>query len=209
MGAPQQGHGHDDRGGEATTVRPVAWVRRRAPDDTEPARVYNSAMRGAEVADADEALRKDVEEKPAEEFVGRERERADLAPVSIVLPPKGDGVVGHGHEPVIRDGDAVGVSREVVQDNGSGCQRVASRTPPTRGDRGIGPPRERAPQWRRERAGKVQAALRKSLPETGDEFAANTCRSTLTGRKKVGRAWIHRAPSGASPPAGTTQWTWG
>ena len=57
-----------------------------------------------------------MEEKAAKEFVGRERERADLAPVSIVLPPKGDGVVGHGDEPVIRDGDAVGVAREVVQD---------------------------------------------------------------------------------------------
>ena len=56
-----------------------------------------------------------MQEKSAQEFVGLERERADLAPVSIVLPPKGDGVVGHGDEPVIRDGDAVGVAREVVQ----------------------------------------------------------------------------------------------
>ena len=46
------------------------------------------------VADADEAFRQDVQKKPSEEFPGVERERADLAPVAIVLPPKRDRVVG-------------------------------------------------------------------------------------------------------------------
>ena len=55
----------------------------------------------AEVADADEAFREDVEEKPSQEFVGRECERSDLAPVPVVLPPKGNRVVGDGDEPVI------------------------------------------------------------------------------------------------------------
>jgi len=42
----------------------------------------------AEVADADKTLRQDVQEKPAQEFVGVEGEGANLAPVAIVLPPK-------------------------------------------------------------------------------------------------------------------------
>jgi hypothetical protein len=69
----------------------------------------------AKVANADEALRQDVEEETPEEFVDIERQRADLAPVPIVLPPERDRVVGDRNEPVIGDGDAVGVSREVVQ----------------------------------------------------------------------------------------------
>ena len=42
----------------------------------------------AEIADADEALRQDVQEKAPQEFLGVERQCADLAPVPIVLPPK-------------------------------------------------------------------------------------------------------------------------
>src|SRR4029453_14240007 len=69
----------------------------------------------AEVADADEALRQHVQEKASEKLVGVEREGADLAPMPIILPPKGDRVVGDGDESMIRDRDAVGVAREVVQ----------------------------------------------------------------------------------------------
>jgi hypothetical protein len=55
------------------------------------------------------------EKEPVEKFIGGERERADLTTVSVVLPAEGDGVVSHVEEPVIRDGDAVRVAREVVQ----------------------------------------------------------------------------------------------
>ena len=75
----------------------------------------SAAARGqeAEVADADKALRQHVQEKAPQEFVGLKRQRADLAPVPIVLPPKRDRVVGDGDDPVIGDGDAVGVPREI------------------------------------------------------------------------------------------------
>ena len=54
-------------------------------------------------------------EEAPEEFVDVERQRAHLAPVPIVLPPKRDRVVRDGDEPVIGDGDAMRVPREVVQ----------------------------------------------------------------------------------------------
>ena len=54
-------------------------------------------------------------EEATEKFVDVERQRLDLAAVAIVLPPKRDGVVRDGDEPVIGDGDAVRVPREVVQ----------------------------------------------------------------------------------------------
>ena len=116
MGAPQRGHGHDARGCPAAVPRAVGRARRPGPADTAPSCV-GAASRGeeAEIADADEALRQDVQEKAAEEFIGVERQRADLAAVAIVLPPKRDRVVGDVDEPVIRDGDAVRVPREVVQ----------------------------------------------------------------------------------------------
>ena len=69
----------------------------------------------AEVADADEAFRQDVQQEAAEKFLGGERERPHLTAVPVVLPPKRDGVVGHVDEPVVRDRDAVGVAREVVE----------------------------------------------------------------------------------------------
>ena len=127
------------RAAARSAVRRCAWARRSAGTATTPwcggdgrfgrrrrgdgeglttlGELARATARGeeAEVADADEALRQDVQEKASEKFVDVERERADLTPVAIVLPPKRDGVVGDGDEPVIRDGDAVGVSREVVQ----------------------------------------------------------------------------------------------
>jgi hypothetical protein len=59
-----------------------------------------------------------VQQEAPEEFVDVNRQGAPLTPVPIVLPPKRDGVVGDGDESVIRDGDAVSVPREVVQDVG-------------------------------------------------------------------------------------------
>jgi hypothetical protein len=65
-----------------------------------------------------------VQEKAPEKFPCLERQRADLAAVAIILPPKRDRVVGDGDEPVIRERDAVGVAREVVQDvSGTAKQR--------------------------------------------------------------------------------------
>ncbi len=153
-------------------VRPVASVRRRAPDDTERVRVYDSAGEEAEVADADEALREDVQEKSAQEFVGVERERADLAPVSIVLPPKRDGVVGDGDEPVIRDGDAVGVSREVVQALARAAEGRLRVDHPRVAIERSEPRTKGAPQWRAARgAREMTSAPAKSVAQAGDEFA--------------------------------------
>ena len=158
----------------------------------------------AKVADADEAFRQDVQEKASEEFVDVERQRADLTPVPIVLPPKRDGVVGDGDEPVIGDGDAVRVPREVVQHVGGtakgrlrvdhpglAIERSETRAKGAlRGERLRGCPESAA--------GPARNASRK--PATS--FPRKTCRSTFTGRKKRGRAWIHRAPIGGETAGG-------
>ena len=67
-----------------------------------------------EEANPDEALRQHVKKN-------RRRNSSALTvmsattPVRVVLPPKRDLVVGHMDKPMIRDGDAMRVAREVVQ----------------------------------------------------------------------------------------------
>ena len=101
-------------GGGGATARTARHVRE----------IGGATARGEqpEVANADEAFREHVQAEAPEEFVDVERQRPDLTPVSVVLPPKRDGVVGHGDEPVIGDGDAVGVPREVVQHVGGAAK---------------------------------------------------------------------------------------
>ena len=69
----------------------------------------------AEVADAMEAGRQDVQQEPPDELGGLERHDLAAAFLAIVLPEEADGVVGHGDEPTVRDGDAVGVAPEIGQ----------------------------------------------------------------------------------------------
>src|SRR4030095_4612984 len=77
----------------------------------------------AAIADADEALREDVQEEATEKIVAVEGQRPHLASVAVVLPPKRHGVVGHRDEPVVGDGDTVGVPREIVQYVGGAAKR--------------------------------------------------------------------------------------
>ena len=124
MGAPQRGHGHERVGVEPTGRCGDGWWRCDGQDRATRRQIVGAAARReqAEVADADEAFRQDVQKEAPEEFVDVERQRAHLAPVPIVLPPKRDRVVGDGDEPVIGDGDAVGVPREVVQHVGGAAK---------------------------------------------------------------------------------------
>ena len=69
----------------------------------------------AEVADATEAGGQDVQEEPAHELARIERHDFAAAFLPIVLPEEADGGVGHGDEPAVRDGDAVGVAAEIGQ----------------------------------------------------------------------------------------------
>ena len=137
------------------------------------------------VADADEAFRQDVQEKPSEEFPGVERQRADLASVAIVLPPKRDRVVGHGDESVIRNCDAVRVPREIVQHVGGTAKwRLCVDHPGLSIERS----EKRAKGARRgERLQgfrKVQPALSKRLTQAGHEFPAKDLPQHPDGQKE-------------------------
>ena len=69
----------------------------------------------AVVTDAVEALRKDVEQEAADEFIGAQCHAALSvgAVTAIILVAEGDAVLVERDQPTVRDGDAVGVSRQI------------------------------------------------------------------------------------------------
>ena len=67
------------------------------------------------VTDAHEAGRQDVQEEAADELGGFERHHAAPVAVSVVLVTKAHRIVGETDEPVIGDGDAMGVAAEIVE----------------------------------------------------------------------------------------------
>ena len=54
-----------------------------------------------------------MEEKPSQEFVDLERHHLLTIVVRVVLPPRPDTAVAMIDEPIIREGDAVGIASEV------------------------------------------------------------------------------------------------
>jgi hypothetical protein len=70
----------------------------------------------AEVADADEAARQQVQKEAAQELV--DRKCHDALPVAMrgVSPAKGHRTIGESNESAVGDADAVGISTEVAQD---------------------------------------------------------------------------------------------
>jgi len=69
----------------------------------------------AEVTDAHEATRKQVKQEAAQELIDRQGHEPLLATMSGVPPAKGDVALGESNQPVVGDGDAVGVSTEIAQ----------------------------------------------------------------------------------------------
>ena len=69
----------------------------------------------AEVANAHEAARHDVQEKASQEFVGLERHDLHAVVVGVVFPAEPDAAVAVIDEPIIRERDAVRVPPEVVE----------------------------------------------------------------------------------------------
>jgi hypothetical protein len=67
----------------------------------------------AEVAETDEAVGDDVEEEATEELVDVEVHDLDAVAVGVVPPAEADATVGEGEEPVVGEGDAMGVAAEV------------------------------------------------------------------------------------------------
>jgi hypothetical protein len=64
----------------------------------------------AEVADAYETSRQNMQQETAEEFVGIESHGASAMPMGVVSPQEADFVLRHGNESRVGDGNAVGIA---------------------------------------------------------------------------------------------------
>ena len=90
-----------------------------------------SAREEAEVADADESVRQDVENEASDELAGGDAHGARAVARAAVAVEKPNLAVAQGDQSVVGDRHAVGVAAEIVQSL-LGCQR-------SRFSRGIGP----------------------------------------------------------------------
>ncbi len=70
----------------------------------------------AEVPQPVEAVRRDVEHQTPQEFHGLERQGAQAVAVLVVLVAEGHLAVLQGDEPVVGDGDAMGIAGQVLED---------------------------------------------------------------------------------------------
>jgi len=92
------------------------WLRERA--EYLPAKRQQSGSspvgKEAEVADANETFRK-VQQETAQEVIERQGHQFLLIVVGRVAPAKGNFLVGRGDQSMVGDGDAMGVSAQVLQ----------------------------------------------------------------------------------------------
>jgi hypothetical protein len=69
-----------------------------------------------EVPQPGDAARRDVEHQPSQEFYGLEREGTQTVASLVVLRAEGHLAPLQGHEPMVRNGDAMGRARQVGED---------------------------------------------------------------------------------------------
>ncbi len=67
------------------------------------------------MADAHEAARDGVQQETAQELMPIERHGARTVVVSVILEAEGHALLIHRQQPSVRDGDAVGVTRQVLE----------------------------------------------------------------------------------------------
>ena len=69
----------------------------------------------AEVADAGEAARQNMQQETPEKLISAECHFSFLVAVCVVLPPECDLIIFKGQQPMVGDGDPVRIARQVVQ----------------------------------------------------------------------------------------------
>jgi hypothetical protein len=69
----------------------------------------------AEEADADEAMWKHMEEKAAQKLFRSHCHELLLAAVRVVLPTKGDSIIGKGNNPMVGDGHPMCIASQVMK----------------------------------------------------------------------------------------------
>src|SRR6266851_2805150 len=160
----------------------------RHPEQLPAALEFPRAVTVAEeavVPDAMEPARQDMDQETADELRAIERHHLLAIAVPVILPAEADLAVVHGQQPVVGDGDTVGVASDIVEDLGWSGKR------PLRVDHPLGvPDRRQIPPERGRfmkvavRGEKVQLPSGERLPQVVQEQAPEHLRQHRD-RKKV------------------------
>lgn len=140
----------------------------------------------SEEADADETVRQHMQQKTGQELLAGHGHLSLLVGVRVILPAEGHLAVGHVQQPMVGDGDAMGIARQILQDMFRSAERRLSVDDPV------------LPEQRSKKSTK-RLVCADGLQTAGEEkLAAPECRfrpatnlprkrraSTLTGNKNV------------------------
>ena len=147
----------------------------------------------SEEADTQKAMWKHMEKKAAQKLLGRDCHELLLAAVGIIFPAERHLTIGEVHKPVIGDGDAMGVTGQVVKDVPRATERRFSVHDPVLAE-------ERAKKRaegpfvlkRLKAAGKSQLSFSKSSLQSSRELAAKDPAEHFHGKKEC-IAWANPA----------------
>ena len=165
----------------------------------------------AEVPQPVEAVRRDVEHQPPQELDGIERQGAQAVAALVVLVAEGHLAVLQGHEPVVGDGHAMGIAGEVLEDMLGVLEGLFGVDDPllvAQGGEEPLPGRGLGELPTATRQGQV-ALRHRAAPGPRGRGAGSAARAHGRARRSGDDTAPTASPSGASPPAGRTQWRWG
>jgi len=171
----------------------------------------------AEVADAYEASRQNMQQETAEEFVGIESHGASAMPMGVVSPQEADFVIGHRKESRVGDGNAVGIAREVGQDLRRAGKRSLGIDDPVGLGCGAQQSGKQRGGWQRgQLAGESKRVFLKGALQSGEELPAKDDPEYFDGEKELvsagnpslmiwgkSSAWDHAMHMGMSTPTPT------
>ena len=125
------------------------------------------------MADTNEALGEQMQEEAAQELIDRQSHQFLLIVVRRIAPTKGDVAVGQRYQSMVGDGDAVGVTAEILKHILGAAEGWFRVDDPVFSKQWSQPGGEEfGLREHRQIPGKVQLAMLKGRLETGDELAA-------------------------------------
>ena len=94
------------------------WLCRRCSEQPKAQREKRGTIAGAEeaeVANAHEAFREDMQQEPSQELMHVQAHKPLFVFICRVAPAEGNLIVGKRHEPVIRDGNSMRIATEIAE----------------------------------------------------------------------------------------------
>ena len=139
----------------------------------------------AEVADAHEAGRQQVEQEAAQELFDIQGHEPFLVAVGGVAPAEGDVALGESDQPGVRDGDAMGVGAEIAQHMFRAAEGSFGVDDPVVAEQHPQPGGEGARLGQRQQAAvELEFTSMEGVAKSGDELAAEDTAEHADGQEE-------------------------